>query len=169
MYMYTHIYTQTHMHMYTHIYTQTHMYIYIYTHIYTHRHICMCIYIYIHTDTCMCVHIYIHTDTYVYVCAVLCLVTQLCPALIPWTVALKAPLSRGILHPRILEWVAMPSPPGDLPKPGIKPRSPTLHTDFLPSEPPGKRIYMKHDSTFQKGILPFMTTWMNLEDIMLVK
>ena len=29
-------------------------------------------------------------------------------------------------------------PPGDLPNPGIKPRSPTLQVDSLPSEPPGK-------------------------------
>ena len=29
-------------------------------------------------------------------------------------------------------------PPGDLPNPGIKPRSPTLQADSLPSEPPGK-------------------------------
>ena len=32
----------------------------------------------------------------------------------------------------------MPSPPGDLPDPGIKPRSPTLQADSLPSESPGK-------------------------------
>ena len=31
----------------------------------------------------------------------------------------------------------LPSP-GDLPDPGIKPRSPKLQTDALPSEPPGK-------------------------------
>ena len=33
--------------------------------------------------------------------------------------------------------------PGDLPNPGIEPRSPTLQTDALPSEPPGKpyRLY----------------------------
>ena len=30
--------------------------------------------------------------------------------------------------------------PGDLPIPGIEPRSPTLQTDSLPSEPPGKPI-----------------------------
>ena len=30
------------------------------------------------------------------------------------------------------------SPPGDLPNPGIEPRSPTLKADSLPSEPPGK-------------------------------
>ena len=28
--------------------------------------------------------------------------------------------------------------PGDLPEPGIKPGSPTLKADTLPSEPPGK-------------------------------
>ena len=28
-------------------------------------------------------------------------------------------------------------PLGDLPNPGIKPRSPILQADFLPSEPPG--------------------------------
>ena len=31
---------------------------------------------------------------------------------IPWTVALQAPLSMGILQARILEWVAMPSSRG---------------------------------------------------------
>ena len=29
-------------------------------------------------------------------------------------------------------------PPGDLPNPGIEPRSPTLQVDILQSEPPGK-------------------------------
>jgi len=37
--------------------------------------------------------------------------------------------------------------PGDLPNPGIKPRSPALQEDFLWSEPPGKpylcEIYLK--------------------------
>ena len=28
--------------------------------------------------------------------------------------------------------------PGDLPNPGIEPRSPTLQVDSLPAEPPGK-------------------------------
>ena len=36
-------------------------------------------------------------------------------------------------------WSGLPRPPpGDLPNPGIKPRSPTLRADSLPSEPPGK-------------------------------
>ena len=43
----------------------------------------------------------------------------------------------AILQARTLEWVAMSSP-GDLPNPGIEPRSPALQADSLPSEPPGK-------------------------------
>ena len=36
-------------------------------------------------------------------------------------------------------WSRLPFPsPGDLPDPGIKPRSPALQPDSLPSEPPGK-------------------------------
>ena len=42
-----------------------------------------------------------------------------------------------ILQARILEWVAFPSP-GDLPNPGIEPRSPALQEDSLPCESPGK-------------------------------
>ena len=43
----------------------------------------------------------------------------------------------GILHARELEWVTCPTP-GDLPNPGIKPRSPAVQADSLPAEPPGK-------------------------------
>ena len=43
----------------------------------------------------------------------------------------------GILQARILEWVAFPSP-GDLPNPGIEPRSPSLQVDSLPTELSGK-------------------------------
>ena len=36
-------------------------------------------------------------------------------------------------------WSGQPFPsPGDLPNPGIKPRSPTLQADSLPAEPLGK-------------------------------
>ena len=36
-------------------------------------------------------------------------------------------------------WSGLPFPsPGDLPDPGIEPRSPALQADTLPSEPPGK-------------------------------
>ena len=43
----------------------------------------------------------------------------------------------GISQARILEWVAMPLP-GDLPNPGIEPRSPTLQVDSLPTDSSGK-------------------------------
>ena len=42
-----------------------------------------------------------------------------------------------ILQARILERKPFPFP-GDLPNPGIKPRSPILQADSLPAEPPGK-------------------------------
>ena len=41
----------------------------------------------------------------------------------------------GILQAGILEWVAIPSP-GDLPYPGLEPRSPALQADSLPSGTP---------------------------------
>ena len=40
---------------------------------------------------------------------------------------------------RQVSWSGLPFPsPGDLPDPEIKPGSPTLRADTLPSEPPGK-------------------------------
>ena len=54
-----------------------------------------------------------------------------------WTVAHRAPLSMG--SPRQEYWSGLPFPsPGDLPDPGIKPGSPPLQADSLPSESPGK-------------------------------
>ena len=54
-----------------------------------------------------------------------------------WTVARQAPLSMGFSWQEY--WSGLPCPPpGDLPHPGIKPRSPALQADSLPSEPPGK-------------------------------
>ena len=43
---------------------------------------------------------------------------------------------RGILQARILERIVFPSP-GDVPNPGIEPRSPALQADSLPAEPQG--------------------------------
>ena len=40
--------------------------------------------------------------------------------------------------------------PGDLPNPGIKPRSPALQADSLPAESPGKPKYIKVDMLNQK-------------------
>ena len=54
-----------------------------------------------------------------------------------WTVAHQAPLSMGFSRQEY--WNALPFPsPGDLPDPGIRPRSPALQANALTSEPPGK-------------------------------
>ena len=59
--------------------------------------------------------------------------------MIPWTVARQAPLSMGF--PRQEYWSGLPFPsPGDLPDPGMEPRSPTLAGEFFTTEPPGKRL-----------------------------
>ena len=43
----------------------------------------------------------------------------------------------GISQARILESVLISFSPGDLPDPGIEPRSPTSKVDSLPAEPQG--------------------------------
>ena len=56
---------------------------------------------------------------------------------IPWTVVNQASLSMGFSRQE--NWSGLPfSFSGDLPDPGIEPRSPALQADTLPSEPPGK-------------------------------
>ena len=55
----------------------------------------------------------------------------------PWTVAYQAPPSMGFSRQKC--WSGLPfTSPGDLPHPGIEPRSPALQADALLSEPPGK-------------------------------
>ena len=70
-------------------------------------------------------------------------VGQSCPTLrprggyTPCAVAPQAPLSVGFSRQGY--WSGLPFPsPGDLPNPGIKPESPALQADALPSEAPGK-------------------------------
>ena len=59
----------------------------------------------------------------------------------PRTVAHQAPLCMGFSRQEY--WSGLPCPPpGDLPNPGIKHRSPALQVDSLPSEPPGKPIHL---------------------------
>ena len=52
----------------------------------------------------------------------------------PWTVAHQAPPSMGFSKQEYSSGLPFPSP-GDLPNPGIEPRSPTLQADALTSEP----------------------------------
>ena len=62
------------------------------------------------------------------------LVTKSCLTLvIPWTVAHQAPLSMGFSRQE--HWSRLPFPsPGDLPDPGIEPKSPALQADSLLTE-----------------------------------
>ena len=54
------------------------------------------------------------------------LVAQSCPTLVtPWTVACQAPLSMGFSRQEYWSGLLFP-PPGNLPNPGIEPRSPAL-------------------------------------------
>ena len=128
----------------------------------------------------------------------------------PRTVAYQATLSIGFSRQEC--WSGLPFPsPGDLPNPGIEPRSPALQADVLPSEPPGNQKEMKigyrkdicipafiatlftiakiwiqpkrpsvdewikkmqhiqYTAMWEKEILPFATTWKELEGIMLSK
>ena len=70
----------------------------------------------------------------------------------------------GILQAKMLEWVDFLSP-GDLPNPGIEPRSPALQVDSSPAEPPEKpkntgvgslsllqRIFLTQE--LNQGVLP---------------
>ena len=65
-----------------------------------------------------------------------CLVTKLHLTFFAtsWTVASQAPLSMGFPRQEYWSGLSFPSP-GDLPNPGIEPRSPALEADALTSEP----------------------------------
>ena len=73
------------------------------------------------------------------------------------------------------DWSGLPySPPGDLPNPGIEPRSPALKADSLPWETPGKPrfssvIYFIHiiNSVYMpipifQLILPLLPPWVSI-------
>ena len=62
------------------------------------------------------------------------LVSKSCPTLAtPWIVAHQAPLSMAFSRHEY--WSGLPFPsPGDLPTPGIEPRSPALQADSSPTE-----------------------------------
>ena len=80
---------------------------------------------------------------------------------IPWTlcdpldcIAHQAPLSLGFSRQEY--WSGLPFPsPGDLPDPGIEPRSPTLQANALSSEPPGKPYF----TLYKVKTLPIVLTY----------
>ena len=70
----------------------------------------------------------------------------------PWTVAHQAPLSMGFSRQEY--WSGLPCPyPGNLPDPGIKPRSPTLQADSLLFELPRKQNQTAADIDVELGQL----------------
>ena len=60
---------------------------------------------------------------------------------IPWTVAHQASLSTECSRQKSGVGCQFPSP-GNLPNPGIKPRSPALQANSLPSKPLGKPLWV---------------------------
>ena len=73
-------------------------------------------------------HIYTHTYIHIHIC--------ICIERSRSVVSNSAPSSMGFSRQEY--WSGLPFPsPVDHPNPGIKPGSPTLQADSLPSEPPG--------------------------------
>ena len=78
-----------------------------------------------------------------------------------WTIAHQASPSMGFSRQEYWSGLPLPSP-GDLPDPGIKPRSPTPQADALPSEPPGKPARGQVNTTAL--VLRLTTKFTNWED-----
>ena len=87
-----------------------------------------------------------------------------------WTAACQAPLSMELSKQEY--WSGWPFPsPGDLPNPEIEPQSSTLQADSLPSDLLYTHTHtIEYYSAIKKNeILPFATTCVDLEGIMLNK
>ena len=77
-------------------------------------------------------------------------VAQLCRTLCdPMGWGLPGSSVHGIFQARVLSGLPFPSP-GDLPDPGIEPRSPALQADALPSEPSGKPTHLAWPRTISE-------------------
>ena len=81
----------------------------------------------------------------------------------PWTVAYQAPLSMGFCRQEY--WSGLPFPsPGELPNPGIEPRSPVLQADALPSEPPDYIVHGIRPEYWSGVAFPFSRGSSQLRD-----
>ena len=106
----------------------------VYTHTPVHGYICVYAYtqpyVFIYAHSCtrlICVHVHLMRSSVVSNSATL------------WTVARQGPLSLGFPRQEYWSGLLFPSP-GDLPPPGIEPRSSALQVDSLLSEPLGKPV-----------------------------
>ena len=90
-------------------------------------------------------HFHFLSDAWNHDCALsltipcVCLVTQLCPTLCdPMDCSPPGSSVHGDSPGKNTGGGWLCSPPGDLPNPGIEPRSPALKADSLPTEPQGR-------------------------------
>ena len=72
----------------------------------------------------------------------------------PWIVAPEARLFTGLSRQEYWSGLLLPSP-GDLPDPGIEPRSPALQADALTSEPPEPQTNL--DSILKNRVITLLT------------
>ena len=76
----------------------------------------------------------------------------------PWTVARQASLPMAFSRQEY--WSGLPfPPPGDLPNPGIKPRSPASPGRFFPTEPPGKPTWHRGRTQMFERLRHFGNLW----------
>ena len=73
-----------------------------------------------------------------------CLIAKPCPAT-PWIIASQAPLFMGFPRQEYGNWLPFPIP-GEIPDPGIEPKSPALAGRFLPLSHQGSPMAGKDDS-----------------------
>ena len=94
-----------------------------------------------------------HISTCIYMCSVVLSCSVMSNSLQPygqWPTRLLCPWEFS----RQEYWSGLPCPPpGDLPKSRIEPRSPTLQAGSLPSEPPGKPVYIHPYVTVSRILL----------------
>jgi len=112
--------------IYTHTHTHTRKYTCVCIHTHIHTYTCLCIYTHTHAYTCLCVYVHKH---YLHVLSRVQLFVTL------WTVGRQASLSMEFSRQKYWSGKLFPFP-GYLPNSGMKPRSPVLQADSLPSEPP---------------------------------
>ena len=76
----------------------------------------------------------------------------------PWTLAHQSPLSMEFSRQEYRSGLVFPSP-GDLPDLGAEPRFPALQADSLPSEPPGKPLWIHWLSRYFLSISSSFSPW----------
>ena len=81
------------------------------------------------------------------------LFAQSCPTLCNPMDGNQGPLSMGFSRQEYWSRLSFPSP-GNLPNPGIKPRSPALQAHSLTSEPPGKHLECPNGGKLKDMYLP---------------